>query len=216
MATARDFSYQNLNGRSFSGQDLTGANFTGARLLGTRFQGATLIQARFNGARAGSRPVVILVLAFLLVMVGLNVGITGLTSATVFRPEHVAHAGPAEGVLVYALLLVFMGSLFLHGPGLALLSTLLFIMIGWIGFLTAESIWLGGAAQVLYSDRHTLSIAIGTTGIAMWAGLLTNVFVGGGLLASLRSKCGPVESTTSRLLLHRWEVLLLLDRKSVV
>ncbi|MEL7068943.1 MAG: pentapeptide repeat-containing protein [Cyanobacteria bacterium J06581_3] len=210
MATARDFSYQNLNSRSFSGQDLTGANFTGARLLGTRFQGATLIQARFDGARAGSRPVVILVLAFLLVMVGLNVGITGLTSATVFRPEHVAHAGPAEGVLVYALLLVFMGSLFLHGPGLALLSTLLFIMIGWIGFLTAESIWLGGAAQVLYSDRHTLSIAIGTTGIAMWAGLLTNVFVGGGLLASLRSKCGPVESTTSRLLLHRWEVLLLL------
>ncbi|MEM6597079.1 MAG: pentapeptide repeat-containing protein [Cyanobacteria bacterium P01_C01_bin.69] len=215
MTTALNFSNQKLHNRSFKGQDLTGADFSGAELRGISFKEAILTDATFKGAIAHSKRLVIIGLIALLVLTGLNIGTTSIITAVILRPANIAHTGWEECLIVYMVMSLFAIVLFWKGPNVALIASTLFIFLGWIGFLAIESILLGGAEQVLYGDHHSFAEAVGTVGVSVWAGLLTNVFAGALLLASLRSKHGQLREVErlphSRFWsLNRWEALLLL------
>ncbi|MEM9149407.1 MAG: pentapeptide repeat-containing protein [Cyanobacteria bacterium P01_F01_bin.3] len=223
MTNARDFSNQNLKGRSFKGQDLAGANFSGARLRGTSFKSAILTGANFDKAITSSSQLSSIGLIVLLVLTGLNIGTTSIISAFILRPENIAHAGWEECLVIYTVMCLFTGGLFFRGPNAALLSSTLFIFLGWVGFLAVESVLLGGAEAALYGDHHTFAEAIGTVGVSAWASMLTNVFAGGVLIAALRGKFGlshrqvgqeslaiTPDAKRNRWTCNRWEGVLLL------
>ncbi len=188
MVTAHNFSQQNLRGRSFKGKDLTGADFSGAQLQGADFSGAQLQGANFAKARSGSTRWMLAAVLISLLLVGLNIGFTGVTTAATVTPDQLARDGWRESMIVLPILGVFMASLFGHGPSMALFSTSLLIFVGWVGFLIPESFLYGGVLEVLWGDRPSLALAVGSIGVAVWAALVINVLLGGVLLVSARCK----------------------------
>jgi uncharacterized protein YjbI with pentapeptide repeats len=188
MVAAHNFSQQNLRGRFFKGRDLSGADFSGAQLQGADFSGAQLQGASFVGAKAGSNRWTLGLVIFFLVLVGLNIGFTGVTTGATVTPDQIAREGWREAVVVFPILLVFMVGLFGHGPNMALLSTSLLVFLGWVGCLIPESFLYGGVLEVIWGDRPSMSSEVGSVGIALWSGLVINVFLCGVLLASARCK----------------------------
>jgi uncharacterized protein YjbI with pentapeptide repeats len=188
MVAAHNFSQQNLRGQSFKGQDLAGANFSGAQIQGANFSGTQLQGASFVGAKAGSNRWMLALVVLLLVLVGLNIGFTGVTTGATVTPDQLAREGWIEAIVVFPIVMVFMVSLLGHGPSMALLATSVLVFVGWVGFLIPESFVYGGILETIWGDHPSISAEVGSVGVAIWAGLVINVFLCGGLLVIARCK----------------------------
>ena len=130
MTGPADFHGQNLRRRSFKGEELNGADFTDADLRGADFSNASLVDANFSDARMGVTPFVASLILLLALVVSLVAGVAVGHLAKVTRAEF-SSADWRDifgGVLMVAVILLFLGLLLFKGISTALRAYIIAIV----------------------------------------------------------------------------------------
>jgi hypothetical protein len=122
MAEPTDYHGQNLRRRSFKGEELNGADFTGADLRGADFSNASLVDANFTDARMGVTPFVASLILLLALVVSLVAGVAVGHVAEVTRAQFSSSdwRDVFGGILMIAVVLLFLGLLVFKGMSTAL------------------------------------------------------------------------------------------------
>lgn len=124
---ATDLSGKNLQGQSFRNQDLTEANFSHADIRGTDFTNATLVGADFSYAKAGLQRFwaigLSLVSLGLSALSGFAAAFAGAFPAYFLATEAINQYTILPGVMVLALVMVFLITALLRGLATALTLT---------------------------------------------------------------------------------------------